>query len=477
MPGQGSTFTLYLPAVYTPPRGGRKAPASDPASTGPRNLAEFSPTGAGGVPAPPALRELPVESPDAADLSVNELDDDRDQIQQGDRVILIIENDVNFARFLLEVCREKGFKGLVTTRGAAGLALAREYNPDVLTLDIHLPDIDGWRVLDRLKNDIGSRHIPVCVISTDESRERVLAAGALAFVAKPIQNRDVLDELLKQVDAHVRRTVKHLLVVEPNGERRQAVLEALDLEDIEVSAVADVDAAEKLLRSGAVDCAVFSPEAADHAEKRWQHEAGNGEAVVRRIPLIVYGQATDEASGDGELPWRRLANRFLIRRVHAADRLLDWTVFFLHRRVAKLPDEQRQLLLELHQSDRLLAGKKVLVVDDDMRNIFALSTVLEDHEMIVTSADTGRGAIHALHNEPDIDIVLMDIMMPEMDGMETIREIRKAPRLKNVPIVAVTAKAMKGDREKCIEAGAWDYLSKPVDTEQMLAVLRAWLHR
>jgi HAMP domain-containing protein/signal transduction histidine kinase/DNA-binding response OmpR family regulator len=479
MPGQGSTFTLYLPAVYTPPRGGRKAPASDPSYTAPRNLAEtFPSTGAGGAAAaaPPALRDASVASAEAADLSVNELDDDRDQIQQGDRVVLIVENDVNFARFLLDVCREKGFKGLVTTRGAAGLALAREYNPDVVTLDIHLPDIDGWRVLDRLKNDISSRHIPVCVISTDESRERVLASGALAFVAKPIQHRDLLDELLNQVDAHVRRTVRRLLVVEPDASRCQAILETLDIEDVEVSAVADLDAAHEMLGSRAVDCAVFAPEAADHAEKHWPHDV-NGEAVVRRTPLIVYGESPAGATGDGELPWRRLAGRFVIRRVHAADRLLDWTAFFLHRRVAKLPDEQRQLLLELHQSDRLLAGKKVLVVDDDMRNIFALSTVLEDHEMIVTSADTGRGAIHALQNEPDIDIVLMDIMMPEMDGMETIREIRKVPRLKNMPIVAVTAKAMKGDREKCIEAGAWDYLSKPVDTEQMLAVLRAWLHR
>jgi CheY-like chemotaxis protein len=166
-----------------------------------------------------------------------------------------------------------------------------------------------------------------------------------------------------------------------------------------------------------------------------------------------------------------------VRRAQSPERLLDLAAFCLHRDVSKLPEAAREQLIELHQSDKLLAGKKVLIVDDDMRNIFALSTVLEEHDMVIVSADNGRDAIKLLQKESDVDIVLMDIMMPEMDGMETMREIRKVPRLKNLPIVAVTAKAMKGDREKCIEAGAWDYLSKPVDTEQMLAVLRAWLHR
>jgi len=199
------------------------------------------------------------------------------------------------------------------------------------------------------------------------------------------------------------------------------------------------------------------------------------ETAVARLPVIVFGDGGPAADGTGD--WKRLADTCTVRHVQSPDRLLDLTTFFLHRAVTNLPEGRRQVLMDLHQSDKLLAGKKVLIVDDDMRNIFALSTVLEEHEMVIASADNGRDAIRILQSDPAIDIVLMDIMMPEMDGMETMREIRKIPALKNLPIVAVTAKAMKGDREKCIEAGAWDYLSKPVDTEQMLAVLRAWLHR
>ena len=175
--------------------------------------------------------------------------------------------------------------------------------------------------------------------------------------------------------------------------------------------------------------------------------------------------------------WKRLAENCTLRRARSHERLLDLSTFFLHRKVAKLPEAKRQILHDLHQSDKILQGKKVLIVDDDMRNIFALSTVLEEHDMLIVSADNGRDAINILEDDSAVDIVLMDIMMPEMDGMETMRAIRKIPRLKNLPIVAVTAKAMKGDREKCIEAGAWDYLSKPVDTQQMLAVLQGWLHR
>jgi CheY-like chemotaxis protein len=191
--------------------------------------------------------------------------------------------------------------------------------------------------------------------------------------------------------------------------------------------------------------------------------------------VIVFGDG--DVPPDGDPTWKRLSEVCTVRRVHSPERLLDLATFYLHRAVGKLPEGKRAMLLDLHQSDKILAGKKVLIVDDDMRNIFALSTVLEEHDMVIVSANNGRDAIRTLREERDIDIVLMDIMMPEMDGMETMREIRKIPELKNLPIVAVTAKAMKGDREKCIEAGAWDYLSKPVDTEQMLAVLRAWLHR
>jgi CheY-like chemotaxis protein len=203
--------------------------------------------------------------------------------------------------------------------------------------------------------------------------------------------------------------------------------------------------------------------------------ADGANRVQSRLPVIVYSDRSD--ADPQEAAWKRVEDVCTVRRAHTPDVLLDLATFFLHRPLAKLTEAQRQRLAELGQTDKVLAGRKVLIVDDDMRNIFALSTILEEHDMAIDSADNGRDAIRKLQEDPDVEIVLMDIMMPEMDGMETMRAIRKIPRLKHLPIVAVTAKAMKGDREKCIEAGAWDYLSKPVDPEQLLAVLRAWLHR
>jgi CheY-like chemotaxis protein len=267
--------------------------------------------------------------------------------------------------------------------------------------------------------------------------------------------------------------MKSLLVVEPDAGRRGRILDCIDAEDVQVTAVPDGPAALQMLRERRIDCVILGPEASDVADGL-ADAGGPAEPALGRLPVIVYGDG-QPVPDDGA--WKRLGEACTVRRVHSPDRLLDLTAFFLHRNVAKLPEGKRQTLLELHNSDKVLAGKRVLIVDDDMRNIFALSTVLEEHEMVTSSADNGRDAIRLLQEAPAVDIVLMDIMMPEMDGMETMREIRKIPRLKNLPIVAVTAKAMKGDREKCIEAGAWDYLSKPVDTEQMLAVLRAWLHR
>jgi signal transduction histidine kinase/CheY-like chemotaxis protein/HAMP domain-containing protein len=461
-PGRGSTFALYLPSAYNPARASRKPLVVDAGSLAPRPPelpAAGSPTGS------PVPMVRPLELPELGPV-VNEVGDDRDFIQPGDRVLLIAENDLGFARFLLDAAREKGFKGLVTSLGAATLALTRDYKPDAITLDIFLPDMQGWRVLERLKNDLTTRHIPVCIISTDEARERALGSGALAFVAKPIQSRDVLDRLLDTLGDFVARPRKRLLVVEQDPARRAEVLRCLDDEDLQLSA-ADGQGALALLHQGRVDCLVVGPGSLDLLDEL---PDGNGEAVASRLPVIVYGE-------EGVAAEKRPAGGCTVRRAHSTERLLDLAAFFLHRNVAKLPEPSRQQLMELHQSDKLMAGKKVLIVDDDMRNIFALSTVLEEHDMATVSADNGRDAIRILRQEKGIDIVLMDIMMPEMDGMDTMREIRKIPQLKNLPIVAVTAKAMKGDREKCIEAGAWDYLSKPVDTEQMLAVLRAWLHR
>jgi CheY-like chemotaxis protein len=403
---------------------------------------------------------------------VNEADDDRNNIRSGDRVILIVENDVGFARFLLDAAREQGMKGLVTSLGASALALAREYYPHAVTLDIFLPDIEGWRVLERLKSNLATRHLPVCVISTDDARRRALASGAIAFLAKPIQSREVLDDMLKYLNDFVSRSTRQVLVVEPDAERCAEIRSLVASEDVVVEAASDEEAAIAFLAAGRPDCLVVNPAVSRLPERLTANGESNGNGHARpQFPVIVYGRAN---GGDGG--WSRLADTCILRQAESPDRLLDLTMLFTHRTVRELAEDKRQMLVNLHDSDRILHNKKVLIVDDDMRNIFALATVLEEHAMQTLSADNGRDAIRILQTEEGIDIVLMDIMMPEMDGMETIRQIRRDPKLKNVPIVAVTAKAMKGDREKCIEAGAWDYLSKPVDTEQLLAVLRAWLH-
>jgi HAMP domain-containing protein/signal transduction histidine kinase/DNA-binding response OmpR family regulator len=464
-PGRGSTFILYLPTTYSP-RQARK-PSADGTTTRPISshdelrpaLAHDGETN-GIRNGSQAAREA--ATPEEAYV-FNEVGDDRDAIQAGDRVILVVENDLGFARFLMEIAREKGFKGLVTSLGATALALAREYKPDCVSLDMHLPDIDGWRILERLKHDTATRHIPVCVISTDDSRERALTGGALAFLAKPIQSRDVLDALLDEMADAVSRPARILLLLEPDEQRRVQIVECVGAEDVQVITPGEGGPVPHQRR---VDCIVVGPDADELPA--WAMPAA-GE--FGRLPVIVYGESE---TGGGAWDW--LSPTCTVRHTRSPERLLDLTAFFMHRNVAKLPEAKRQTLLALAQSEQALRGRRVLIVDDDVRNIFALSAVLEEYEMDVVSADNGRDAIRLLRDGIGAEVVLMDVMMPEMDGLQTMREIRKIPRLKNLPIVAVTAKAMKGDREKCIEAGAWDYLSKPVDVEQMLTVLRAWLH-
>jgi CheY-like chemotaxis protein len=284
----------------------------------------------------------------------------------------------------------------------------------------------------------------------------------------------MLDELAEFLDREKRR----LLIVDPNLDRRQRLVQLWADSDIEVLATGDGSAIPGLIEREPIDCVIVDAESA----------VRNPLSSVRRpLPVIVYAESASDGDADGafagygersEISWRTADGDILpVHRVASPERLLDQATFCLHLDLSKLPETQRRLLAGLHSTDKVLAGKKALIVDDDIRNIFALSSVLEEHDMFVISADNGRDAIRILQQQQDIDIVLMDIMMPELDGLDTMRELRKNPRLKSLPIIAVTAKAMKGDREKCIEAGAWDYLSKPVDSEQMLAVMRAWLRR
>ncbi|RYG10359.1 MAG: response regulator, partial [Burkholderiales bacterium] len=445
-PGQGSTFTLYLPAHFPATRGTRRTSFGD---------ARSEPT------LPPVKRMLAAPVPTEAVLEAdeashvqNEADDDRDAINQGDLVLLIIENDMAFARFLLDAARAKGFKGLVTALGAGALTLASQYQVSAITLDMYLPDMDGWRVLDRLKQDFGARHIPVCVISTDDSRDRAFRGGALAFVEKPIQSKEILDAMLDQLRSYVGRAQRNVLVALKDATARREFLAQLESDQINAVVVRD-DSFAKL----------------DNGESR---HALAAQASLGPLPLLLYRDAGGEAAG--RFAWHS-DERVTVHEVHTTARLFDLALLTMHLSLARLPDSKRAMLDDIASSSKPLAGKRVLIVDDDMRNIFALATVLEEHAMDIVWADNGREAINRVASDPQIKVVLMDIMMPEMDGMATMKEIRKLPAGKSLPMIAVTAKAMKGDREKCIEAGAWDYLSKPVNTQDLLSVLRAWLHQ
>jgi HAMP domain-containing protein/signal transduction histidine kinase/DNA-binding response OmpR family regulator len=464
-PGKGSVFTLYLPQTYSPARTLRTRALSFGAG-------DTVPIRTNGIDAISA-HVIPTLEAAQEGVAFNEAQDDRDIIQAGDRVLLIVENDLAFARFLLDAARNKGFKGLVTSTGTGALTLTRDFAPCAISLDLHLPDMDGWRVLNRLKHDLHTRHIAIFVISTDESRGRAFDSGAIGFIGKPIHSKDVLDEALDDLMSFISRPVRHLLVLMPDGDEREEIVRALGGEDVHVFPAATGEQALQVLRERPIDCAIFAAEVPLPDVVKLESVLDT-RAAPGPLPVLLYGERADAVAEDVQ---RRLDHRVTSRSVHSLPRLIDQATLFLHCELGEMSAPRRAALKDLHESQRVLAGKKVLIVDDDMRNIFALATVLDEQGMIIVSADNGREAIQHVRSDPRIDVVLMDIMMPEMDGVATIQEIRKVPECRDLPIVAVTAKAMKGDREKCIEAGAWDYLSKPVDTMDLLAVLRAWLLR
>ncbi len=462
-PGEGSTFRLYLPQTYSPQKTTRKLLMGASEVMPPAKLVIESPAVRSPDGPPPAVHTL-----------IDEAGDDRKIIESGDRVMLIVDNDIGFAKLLLETARERGFKGLVTSLGAGALALTREFMPDAITLDICLPDIDGWRVLDRIKNDPATRHIPVYVVSTEEDADRGLKLGAIGVLTKPIKTKETLERAVDSIKEFVSRTIRDCLVVDHNVRKRREIVELIDDEDVQIHEASTGQEAIELLTHNRFDCLILVPDLEDMSLADFAHQA----AVVCSesvLPVLVMNEGESTAEITDQL--KPLAQATTLRQVKSRARLLDICSLFLHRSLTQMTPVKRQMLERLHDSSQVLAGKRVLIVDDDIRNIFALTSVLERENMEILSAETGRDAIRQLQSTPGIDIVLMDIMMPEMDGLDTMRAIRLLPQFKSLPIVAVTAKAMKGDREKCIEAGAWDYLSKPVDTDQMLAVLRAWLYR
>jgi CheY-like chemotaxis protein len=351
--------------------------------------------------------------------------------------------------------------------------MAREYRPTAVTLDLRLPDADGWTILDRLKHDPATRHIPVHIISVEENWQRALRLGAIDFLTKPA-TKDSLSAALDTLHEFVDRPVKRLLIVEDDRTAQQSIAELIGEGDVETTAVGTGSEALAALQSQIFDCMVLDLGLPDMTGFQLITRV-KGEIGLRKLPTIVYTGKQLTRREEAEL--RRLAESVVIKDANSPERLLDETSLFLHRVTANLSEPKRRILEHLHRTDPVLAGRRVLIVDDDVRNIFALTTFLERSDMQVLHAESGREGIARLQEHPDIEVVLMDVMMPEMDGFETMRTIRGLPKLRNLPIIAVTAKAMKGDREKCIEAGASDYIAKPVDMEQLLSLLRVWLYR
>jgi HAMP domain-containing protein/signal transduction histidine kinase/CheY-like chemotaxis protein len=455
--GEGSTFTLLLPVTYSPPKvvRRREEPASAEAPVAP-------PAVIARIPAPLDVQAI---APPA-------FGDDAESIRPGDRVLLVIENDVTFAKLVVEAAREKGFRAIFAMRGAVALALARDRHPDAITLDLNLPEIDGWNVLEKLKRDLATRHIPVQVITTEDEDGRALRLGACDVLRKPLKTRAELEETLSRLAEYVRREERLVLVVDPDDTRAASVEGLLSGPEVRVQRVATAEDALREMEAGPAPSLLVVDGTLDTGTADLIERAQGG--APPHVPLVLYAPDLEAAQ---EALIERIAKQGGARRVRSLERLFDEASLLLHRRTSGMSAEQQALLDRLYRSNAALKGKKVLIVDDDIRNIFALTTLLEAYDVACFAAETGRSAIETLRGSADVDLVLMDIMMPEMDGYDTIREIRALPQFRALPIFAVTAKAMRGDREKCFEAGATDYLAKPLEPEQLLSLMRLWLLR
>ena len=408
-----------------------------------------------------------------AERKLNEIKDDRLEISNEDRSILVVDDDPRFARILFDLIHEKGYKCILAEDGEAGLQMATQYKPSAIILDVGLPRIDGWTVMERLKSNRETRHIPVYFISAHDRKLDAMKMGAIGFLTKPVEP-DLLNGVFDKIESIISRKIKKVLVVEDDKDMRRSIEELLVNTDVKITSVEKGKTALDKVKKEEFDCMVLDLGLKDISGFDLIEKIKSGEGM-EELPIIIYtGRDLDKAE---EQKLRKHAESIIIKGAKSPERLQDEVSLFLHKVVSGISDGKKSGAKKAGGNEDLLAGKRILIVDDDVRNIFALSSVLGEREMNVDVAENGREALEFLDKTEQIDLVLMDIMMPEMDGYEAMTQIRKKQHYKNLPIIALTAKAMKGDRQKCIEAGASDYLSKPIDVEKLLSLMQVWLYK
>ncbi|NHN32116.1 response regulator [Paenibacillus agricola] len=475
--GEGSRFTLYLPL---------NEPAASHASAQSQPFLQTR-TDAPVNPAPASL-VVSSESLVASASAVSDLEpplpikaylaDDRSQIESPaqEKVILIVEDDPQFAKVLMSMIRKKGFKCLAAGDGFSALQLAKQYIPSAILLDLGLPDMDGLKVLDHLKYHNETRHIPVHVVSGKEKRPDSLQRGAIGYLSKPISAEDI-DAVFNKIGNVLNERVQQVLVVEDDPNNQKAIHELLKHKNVEIHSVYTGKAALESMKSQVFDCVILDLKLPDMTGFEMLKElvAGAGD-VENSVPPIIINTGKDLSQEEFK-ELNRFTDSIVIKGANSPDRLLDEVSLFLHSVHKSLPPEHKERIRMVRDSDESLKGRKVLLVDDDLRNTFALSKVLKKHGLDVVMADNGKLALDKLESEEGIELVIMDIMMPVMDGYEAIGRIRTMPKFQSLPIIALTAKAMTGDREKCIERGANDYMTKPLDTDKLLSLIRVWLFK
>ena len=468
--GKGSTFTLYLPESGTLPESVSSVKSVQAAASKPDKDSGQTPVQTANIrPQESKPNESRLQKP----FIMAPISDDRNELQSGDRSILIIEDDRKFSSIIKEFAPQKGFKCIIAEDGLSGLQLAEQYQPHAILLDIGLPHLDGWMVMQKLKDNPDTRHIPVHFMSAAAQSIDAKKMGAIGYLLKPV-SMEQLGDAFKTIEQFLSRTVKNLLVIVDNETHQHNIIGLVEGEHIQIKHALTIHAAFQALQTVTYDCIILDMDIEQGSGSKLLEQMQK-ESKLCQVPLIVYAER--DLSSSEEALLLQCADKLPIKSVKSPERLLDEATLFLHQIEAKLPQDKRKMLRMVHDKEAILKHKKILIVDDDVRNTYALATVLEEKEMEIIGAKNGYEALTMLKEHKDIALILMDIMMPEMDGYEATRQIRKLPNHRKLPIIALTAKAMKGDKAKCIEAGANDYLSKPVDTDKLISLMRVWLYR